>query len=48
MTILKDLIKINKKVYVHEEIIIGWFRLSYYRYGKKLTIRFEISKGWNK
>jgi len=40
-------IKIKKKVYVHESIKIGWFRLSYYRLGRKFCIRAEISKGWN-
>jgi len=40
-------IKCKKAVYIHWEIKIGWIRLSYYGYGKKLTIRVELSKGWN-
>jgi hypothetical protein len=33
-----------KYIYIHKRL--GWFRFSFYRLNKKLTIRFEISKGW--
>jgi hypothetical protein len=47
MTKLKEIIKIRKKVYVHEEIRIGWFRFSFYMLGyKKICIRFEITRGF--
>lgn len=46
MTKLKEIIKIKKKVYVHEEIRIGWFRFIFFRLGGKFTIRVELSKGW--
>ena len=39
-------IKIKNKMYLHREFRIGWIRFSYYKFGKKLTIRFELSKGW--
>lgn len=32
---------------IHWEIRIGWLRLVYFRLGKKITIRFELSKGWD-
>jgi len=39
--------KIKKAVhYIHKEIEIGWFRVSFYKLGKKFTLRFEIAKGW--
>lgn len=39
--------KIKKAVhYVHKEVVIGWFRVSFYKLGKKFTLRFEIAKGW--
>ena len=41
------MIKIKKKVYIHESYKIGWFRFSFYRLGKRFTIRLEISKGWD-
>jgi hypothetical protein len=47
MTKIKEFIKIKKKVYIHEEIKIGIFRFVFYRFGKKFTIRLELSSGWD-
>jgi len=41
------IIKIKKNVYIHEVWQLGWFRFSFYRLGKKFTIRLEVSSGWN-
>jgi hypothetical protein len=41
------LIKIKKNIYIHRVYQLGWFRFSYYRLGKKFTLRVEISKGWD-
>lgn len=48
MTKLKvnPIIKIKKRVYVHESYQLGWFRFSFYRLGSKFTIRLEVSRGW--
>jgi hypothetical protein len=43
---IKELIKLKKKVYIHEYIKIGWFRFCFYRLGNKFTIRLELSRGW--
>ena len=43
---LNNSIRLRKKVYIYEEIKIGFIRISYYRLGKKFTIRFEINYGW--
>lgn len=32
--------------YIHKVIKIGNFRFSFYKLGKKITFRFEYSKGW--
>jgi hypothetical protein len=40
-------IRTQKKVYIYEEIKLGWFRFSFYRLGYKFCLRIEISKGWD-
>jgi hypothetical protein len=44
---MKEIIRIRKKVYIYEEIKLGWFRFVFCRFGKKFTIRLELSKGWD-
>jgi len=34
--------------FIHWEFRVGIFRISFYKMKKQLTIRFEISKGWDK
>ena len=41
------IIRIKKKIYIHEIYQFGWFRISYYRLGWKFTLRLEISRGWD-
>jgi hypothetical protein len=38
----------KKKEYIHKQYKLGWFRFSFYKLHNKFTIRFEISKGWDK
>jgi hypothetical protein len=47
MKTIKELIRFKKKVFIHESYQIGWFRFSFYRLGKKYSIRFSIEKGWD-
>jgi len=47
MTKKREIIHYKKKVYIYEEIRIGWFRFSYYRLGKKFSVRCEIARGWD-
>jgi hypothetical protein len=44
---IREIIKFKKKVYIYEEIKIGWFRFVFCRFGKKFCIRFEVAYGWN-
>jgi len=37
----------KKNIYIHKVYQLGWFRFSFYRLGKKFTIRIELSKGWD-
>jgi len=43
---MKKLIKIKKRVYIHEEIRVGIFRFSFYRLNNKFCVRCEIASGW--
>jgi hypothetical protein len=45
---MSNFIKVKNKTYIYQEIKIGWFRFSFSHFGKKFSIRFEISKGWDK
>ena len=38
----------TKSKYIHIEKRFWIFRFSFYKLRNKWTIRFEISKGWNK
>lgn len=40
-------IKKNKLYYIHVNYRIGIFRFSFYKLGKRFTVRFEISRGWD-
>jgi len=44
---IKELIRFKKKVYIYEEIKVGIFRFSFYRFGKRFCVRLEISRGWD-
>ena len=33
-------------MYIYKHWKLGWFRVSFYKLGRKFTIRFEISDGW--
>ena len=44
---IKEFIRCKKQEYVYEEVKIGIFRFSFYRLGKRFTIRLEISRGWD-
>jgi hypothetical protein len=44
---IKEIIRLRKKVYIYEEIKLGWFRFSFYRLGWKFSIRLEIARGWD-
>ena len=41
------IIRIKKKIYIHEIYQFGCFRFSFYRLGNKFSIRFSIEKGWD-
>jgi len=43
---MKEIIRLRKQVYVYEEFKVWIFRFVYCRFGKKFTIRLELSKGW--
>jgi len=45
---MKNIMRIKNIWYIYQEIKIGIFRFSFYRLGKKICIRFEISNGWDK
>jgi hypothetical protein len=47
MKIVKEFIRLKKKVYIYEEIKIGWLRFCFYRYGKRFCVRCELSRGWD-
>jgi hypothetical protein len=38
---------IKMKTYIHKTFRIGIFRFSFYRLGKRFTIRIELSRGWD-
>jgi hypothetical protein len=44
---MKKLIKIKRKIYIHEIYQLGIFRFSFYRLGNKFCLRFEIAWGWD-
>lgn len=37
---------VKKCPYIHKSFSCGWFKFSIFRLKKKLSIRIEISKGW--
>jgi len=40
--------KNRRRNFIHIELSLFIFRIVYYKMRKKLTIRFEISRGWDK
>ncbi|MHA1437885.1 MAG: hypothetical protein ACTSPD_09940 [Promethearchaeota archaeon] len=42
----KELTKELKKKYPYYVYSLGNFRFAFYKKGKRLTLRFEYSKGW--
>jgi len=39
-------IKYKKRIYIHETLKIGWLRVSFFRLGRRFSVRLEIAKGW--
>ena len=46
MEYIISLIQKGRLKYVHKEFKLGWFRISWYHFQDKFTLRFEISRGW--
>jgi|GEM_PF-2763294 len=38
--------ELQRYAYTHKEFTIGIFRFSFFKLGKKWTLRLEFSKGW--
>ena len=40
--------ELEKYSYIHKEFSLKWFRFSFFKLGKRFTLRLELSKGWEK
>lgn len=38
--------EIQKYPYTHSDFSLGWFRFSFFKLGKRFTLRLELARGW--